>query len=123
MASCGVGSGLGCGFSEIWSVTAETFQPFFWPRTTPKAATRTIPVTTAVFFSLVIERHRLKPVLRLLGFSFAQDGQVEIAVRIDDHLLDLGHDLLHGLNVQAMSGHRGCLGVFGFHLIETGGVA
>src|SRR5262249_19416288 len=57
------------------------------------------------------------------GVSFAEDGEVQIAVAIHDQLADPRQHLLHGFQVTAAAGDLGRFAVLGGDLGETGSVA
>src|SRR5579872_2435729 len=60
----------------------------------------------------------------LLGrVALTEDGQIDVAVLVDDQFLDFRQDLLHGFQIQAMAGDLRGLAVFGGDLVETRGVA
>src|SRR5207248_10462401 len=55
--------------------------------------------------------------------AFADDGEIEIAVLVDNHLFDPGQDLLHGFGIQAVACDLRSFSVFGLELREAGCVA
>src|SRR5262249_39998395 len=91
--------------------------PFLAPSASAAAAASTATVTTLALSSFSIS------LFRRGRLAFPDDGQVKIAVGIDDQFFDPGQDLFHGLDIEPLTGDLRRFVVFGGDLGEAGGVA